>query len=144
MVFQRWETDCSIENIRGGNLVVSTAMEKMRAMWQGHLHPFLSNMRQMFCDSKENENLTYQSSSQISSPARNETIGKAPVPDDDSTNALHTGAGLSLSLERCIEIFNRTRRCSCLHTETEKPYGCNLEQDVCKVCRKITRKEYYS
>lgn len=81
-----------------------------------------------------------------SSPASNGEIlvekhihFKNPV-SDPSTNTLRQSDTGTLSLERCIEIYRRTKRCNHLHTENQYPYGCGVKLVCCIVCPKILEK----
>lgn len=82
-----------------------------------------------------------------SSPAIDESVivekHKQPASDPhaNTCSIVKSGAG-TLSLERCQEIFRRTRRCDCIHTEKIEPYGCNVVLVTCMVCRKIKEKIY--
>ena len=76
-----------------------------------------------------------------SSPARSETVVDTPVSEYNTNAHTKPGAG-ALSLERCIDIFNRTRRCNHSHTEFQYPDKCGVELTCCRVCGKIQGKRY--
>ena len=89
--------------------------------------------------------MTQQLSNVSTSPARkDETLIVAPSALDNLPGTLDYSSSLSgaevLSLERCIEIFRRTKRCNHLHTENQYPYGCGVELVCCVVCGKIKEK----
>ena len=76
-----------------------------------------------------------------SSPASLEELVENPVLETlPNTQTFHKSNAGTLSLERCIEIYKRTKRCNHLHTEDQFPYGCGVKLVACIVCPKILEK----
>ncbi len=81
----------------------------------------------------------------VSPPARSETVevsvSEVSVCADFTQTIGNRPDTEKLSLERCIEIYRRTRRCDHYHFEFQYPHGCGVELKSCRVCGRNLEKK---